>query len=495
MDGAPPTLTVADAGHDQGPLLTLDAPRDTVLAHAARLMAEAWRSFDHFRPDQPPIDDRVRDLLAGGLPPGPHPAAESLDAAAAILDESIAQPRPRYFAFVGSSGLEIGVVADALAACYDVNLAVYAAAATEVERQAARWVGELIGYPAEAGTFTSGGTISNITALAAARSRALHDVRRRGIASRPVAVYCSHEAHYSVVRAIELLGIGSEQLRSVPIDGHRRMRADALRAALDRDIAGGVTPIAVVATAGTTLTGAVDPLDEIAAICAERGVWLHVDGAYGLPAAAVPRLAREFRAVALADSISLDAHKWLYMPKACGIVLVRDRRALANAFAHDEDYLPHDHRELHAVDLTLEYSRPFRALKCWLAFRVHGADAFRAALERNLDQAALLYREVEAHPELEPLSHPPALTIVPFRHVPPGVDDVDAHNLRLAEALQRDGLVFVAPATIDGRVYLRPCIVNFRTTDDDVRALVSIAAETGRRLADGPPVSAGRVPG
>jgi aromatic-L-amino-acid decarboxylase len=202
-----------------------------------------------------------------------------------------------------------------------------------------------------------------------------------------------------------------------------------------------------------------------------------------------------FRPIALADSVSLDAHKWLYMPKACGVVLVRDRRDLVHAFAHDEDYLPHDHCELHAVDLTLEYSRPFRALKCWLAFRVHGADAFRHAIERNLQQAALLHREVCAHPELEGLGHPPPLTIVPFRHVSPGVADIDRHNLALADALQADGRIFVAPATIDGRVYLRPCIVNFRTTDDDIRALVSIAAETGRRLADGPAVSASPVAG
>ena len=166
------------------------------------------------------------------------------------------------------------------------------------------------------------------------------------------------------------------------------MRPDALAEAIDaRPRATGVTPIAVVATAGTTLTGAIDPLDAIADVCAARGVWLHVDGAYGLPAAAAASRADAVRGLARADSCSVDAHKWLYLPKACGVVLVRDGDALAAAFAHEQGYLPHQQHELHAVDITLEYSRPFRALKLWLAFRAHGAAQFRDAIERNLAEA------------------------------------------------------------------------------------------------------------
>jgi aromatic-L-amino-acid decarboxylase len=184
-----------------------------------------------------------------------------------------------------------------------------------------------------------------------------------------------------------------------------------------------------------------------------------------------------------ADSIALDAHKWLYLPKACGVVLVRRREDLHHSFSHDEGYMPHERTEEHAVDVTLEYSRPFRALKLWLAFRVHGAAAFRTAIERNLRQAALLYRTLGEAPDMRMLPEPPQLSIVPFQHVPAGHPDLDAHNARLALALQNDGRVWVAPATIDGRVYLRPCFVNFRTTDEDVLALVDIAREVGERLA------------
>ena len=463
------------------PSLRLDVSREQVLNRAAELIAESWAGFDHARPNQPPVDAAVQQMLEAPLPQLPTAAEEVLRDAARILDESIAQPRPRYFAFVGSSGLEIGVLGDALAACFDPNLAVYAGAASDIEEQAVRWVGELVGYPVAAGAFTSGGTISNLTALAAAREHAIPGARSAGLAGVSAAIYCSDEAHYSIERAAELLGIGTAGVRAIPIDDARRMRVDHLAAAIDADRAAGVVPVAVVATAGTTLTGAIDPIAQIADVCAERDVWLHIDGAYGLPAASIAAERGRFADLERADSASIDAHKWLYLPKACGVVMVRHRLALESTFGHDEAYLPHQDRRRHAVDATLEYSRPFRALKLWLAFRAHGADAFRHAIERNLAQARLLVDEVRRHPDLELLTTEPELSIVPFRHLPSGVEP-NAHNDRLCAELQRDGRVYVAPAVIDGRVYLRPCLVNYRTSDDDVRALVEVAREVGTQL-------------
>jgi aromatic-L-amino-acid decarboxylase len=461
--------------------LRLDAPREEALEHAARLVAEAWRSFDRFRPEEPPLDDRMRRLLETGLPEEPAPVHEALDDAARILDESIAQARPRYFAFIGSSGLEVGTLADLLAHTYDINLAVDARAATALEEQAVRWVGEFVGYPATDGAFTSGGTISNMTALAAARERAMPGARAEGMGGRHGAVYCSAEVHYSITRAVELLGFGSDNLRDMPLDAARRMRPDALADALDHDSAKGITPVAVVATAGTTLTGAIDPIDEIADVCAERGVWLHVDGAYGLPAASVTP--ERFVGLARADSISVDAHKWLYLPKACGAVLVREADALRQAFAHEQGYLPHQQHELHAVDITLEYSRPFRALKMWLAFRSHGAEQFRASIARNLGEATLLYERASEAPDFETLPERPQLSIVPIRHTPPGVSDLNAHNDALAKAIQADGRIYLASALIDGEVWLRPCFVNFRTTEEDVLAVLEVARDLGEALA------------
>ena len=463
--------------------LRLDVPREEALEHAVKLVTEAWRSFDRFRPEEPLLDERVRELLRSGLPQDPTPVHEALDDTGRILDESIAQPRPRYFAFIGSSGLEVGTIGDLLAHTYDINLAVDARAATEIESQAVRWAAEFIGYPSDCGgAFTSGGTVSNTSALAAAREFALPGSRYEGLEGKRVAVYCSQEVHYSITRAIEMLGIGSRNLRDVPIGPDRGLRPDLLAAAINEDRAAGITSIAVVATAGTTLTGAIDPLDAIADVCEERGVWMHVDGAYGMPAAAVrPEL---FRGFERARSVSVDAHKWLYLPKACGVVLVREQEDLVASFAHEQGYLPHQQHELHAVDITFEYSRPFRALKLWLAMRALGARAFREAIERNLEQARLLFETVSARADFEALA-PPKLSIVPFRHVPEGVTDVNAHNERLADALQADGRFWIASALIDDEVWLRPCFVNFRTTEDDVLALVDVAAELGERALAG----------
>ena len=467
------------------PSLRLDATREEALERAAAIVADAWRSFDRARPGEPAIDDRLRELLRAALPEDGSSALAALDDAASVLDVSIAQPRPRFFAFVGSSGLEIGVLGDVLASCFDVNLAVWSGAASEVEDQAVRWVGEFVGFPAAAGAFTSGGTISNMTALAAARERALPGSRHDGVGARRGALYCSQEAHYSVVRAAELLGLGSESVRSLPLDGERRLVPDAVAAAIDADVTAGIVPVAVVATGGTTLTGAVDPIEALAALCEERGVWLHVDGAYGVAAASTPSAGALFAGLEHADSVTLDAHKWLYLPKACGVVLVRRREDLHGALSHEEDYIPHERPEHHMVDITLEYSRPFRALKLWLAFRVHGAKAIRDAIERNLGQARLLYEEISRDGELETLCGLPPLSVVPFRHVPAGVGDLDEHNASLVRALQDDGRVWIAPARVDGKVCLRPCIVNYRTTDDDVRALVEITREIGAALARG----------
>lgn len=439
--------------------------RGRALDHVHRLVAHTWEQFDTAREYQPSISPELAALLATRLPESPTDVETSLDEAAAVLDSTMSQARPRYLAYIGSSGLEIGAIADLLADSHDANLAIDAGAASMLEAQALRWVGEFIGYPVHGGSFTSGGTVSNVTALTAARERALPGSRTTGVTAGSATAYCSAEAHYSVCRAIELLGIGSDWLRPVPIDANRRMRTDTLAELMDADIAAGRAPMAVVATAGTTLTGAIDPLDAIADICEERGVWMHVDGAYGLPAAAV--IPSAFTGLDRADSVSVDAHKWLFVPKACGVVMVRDPHALSQAFGHATSYIPD--AELNAVDITLEYSRPLRALKMWLGFRTHGAEEFRLALQRNLDQAQLLYRLAGDRPEWE-VAQPPHLSIVLLRHT--GID-----NGALLQRIQADGRVYLSHAEVDGETWLRPCFTNPRTSDADVYSVMSVIDE------------------
>ena len=439
--------------------------RERALDHARDLVAAAWEEFDTARDIEPPISPELLATLDLPLPESGIDVVEALDEAAEALDQSLAQSRPRYLAYIGSSGLEIGALADLLAHSYDPNLALHAGAATLIEAQALRWTAEFVGFPLAGGSFTSGGTVSNVTALAAARERAVPGSRRAGTPPGAVA-YCSADAHYSIVRAIELLGIGSDNLRAVPIDEHRRMRTDALDSMIRSDLAAGLTPIAVVATAGTTLTGAIDPLDAIADICAEHGVWMHVDGAYGLPAASV--MPERFAGLDRADSVTVDAHKWMFVPKACGIVMVRDEAALAAAFGHETSYIPGTRN---AVDVTLEYSRPLRALKLWLAFRVHGAGKFRESIQGNIDLAHMLYAmAAERGWEVGPA---PDLSIVLMRK--PGID-----NAELVQRLQADGRVYISHATVDGETWLRPCFTNTRTTASDVQVLMDVADEVSR---------------
>ena len=296
------------------------------------------------------------------------------------------------------------------------------------------------------------------------------------------AIYCSVEAHQSVVRAAELLGIGSDGVHQLPIDGHRRMVVAAAAQAIDADRAAGIVPVALVASLGTTLTGAVDPIGALADVCAERDVWLHADGAYGLPAAAAPSAAHLFYGLERADSVAVDAHKWLYLPKACSAVLVREPRWLRGAFAHDESYMPHVEEEPHAVDTTLEYSRPFRALKLWLAFRAHGADALRDAIERNLAQARLLAAEIRRTTTSSsscPSRSSRSCRFATSRPASP-ISTCTTRAWR-ARCRRTAASSWPRPRSTAARA-LRPCIVNFRTDDDDVRALVQVAREVGAAL-------------
>jgi aromatic-L-amino-acid/L-tryptophan decarboxylase len=466
--------STTDPPRTEGPALPLP-DREQVLEHAAELIAAAWSSFDHPRPGQPLPNAHTRELLSRPLPDGPSDANRALDAAADVLDRSLAQSRPRWFAYIGSSGLEIGVLADALMASHDVNVANSAGAADLLEAQTIKWVGQFVGFDDDApGLLAAGGTIANLTALTAARERALPGVRHEGTGDRKMALYCSAEAHYSVRRAAEVLGIGGQNVRAIPIDAHRRMDVSACADAIARDKKNGITPVAVVATAGTTLSGAVDDIDGLADVCGDE-IWLHVDGAYGLPAASTRTAGALFNGLDRAFSATVDAHKWLYVPKACSILLMHNVEALEHAFSHQEVYMPHG-EQLHAVDRSLEYSRPARGLKLWLAFTVHGADAIRAAIERNLEQAALLASLITADDRFELLVEP-QLSAVCFRHVPPPGVDADEHNRALAQAVAADGRILLAPAEVDGATVLRACFVNHRTTEDDVRAIPAVLAD------------------
>jgi glutamate/tyrosine decarboxylase-like PLP-dependent enzyme len=421
------------------------------------------------------------DRLLGaerGLPAEGESVEELLAACAAVLAGG-RRTTPAFFGYVQSPPAPVGVAADLLASAADQNLTSWRSgpAATAVEHQTLRWLGEFVGFDAAAtGILVSGGSAANLTALLVAlRAATGADDDRRAMR-----VYASAETHFSVAKAAEALGVG---LEPVAVDRDRRLDPAALRTAIASDRAAGLLPICVVANAGTTSTGTVDPLDAVATVAADAGVWLHVDGAYGAPAAADPACRHLFAGLDRADSLCIDAHKWLYAPVDCSALLLHDAAATARAFgAGAGDYvriLATQPAETFAFwDHGLELSRRFRALKLWATLRFHGARRLAAAIGEDIRLAAHLADLVGAAEDFELLAGP-GLSICCFRHAPTPVDEpaLDAHNERILQALQRDGRVYLSNATVDGRFALRACITNFRTTRADVERLLTVVRE------------------
>lgn len=457
--------------------------RAALLDDLTTYIRSAWESFEQPRPAEPRIEPALADRLAESLPELPAVPTEVLADAVSVLDSSISPSRPLFLAYIGSSGLEAGVLASALSAVYDVNLAATAGAADALDAQAVNWLGDFHGYPVAEGHFTSGGQISNFTGVLVARERAIPGARTNGVPAAQLAVYCSEEAHHSNVRAVEAAGMGSRSIRKVPIDASRRMDVAALEALITADIAAGVIPVAVIATAGTTLSGAVDPLDAIADVCQRHDVWMHVDGAYGLPAAASTHTAAEFRGLDRADSVTVDVHKWLGLQKSCSLFMTRHANMLIQAFGHDEKYMLHDQDSVNPVDRTFEYSRPFRALKPWLAFKLYGAAQYRAWIDHTIENSRAFTEQVRAHERFE-LLHEPQLSTICFRATHVDESQRDEFNSRLAAECQRDGRIYIASASIDGITCMRVTFVNFRTSTESTLGVLPIIDEIAQRLAE-----------
>jgi glutamate/tyrosine decarboxylase-like PLP-dependent enzyme len=445
--------------------------------------------------DQSPSSVRQALDLNGPLPEhGTAPGPLLENTARLLFDHSLFNAHPRFFGYITAAPTPIGILGDFLASALNANVGgwMLGPAATEVEAQTVRWIAELIGYPQDSGgLLVSGGNMANIVCFLAARAaKAPRDIRERGLVAlrQPLRVYCSAETHTWIQKAADISGLGSSSIRWIPTDDDLRMNVGALREQIDRDAAAGEIPFMVVGTAGSVSTGTVDPLPEIGALCAERGLWFHVDGAYGGFAAAVPQAPDDLRGLAGADSIAVDPHKWLYAPLEAGCALVRDHEALRAAFAYHPPYYHFEEGATNYVDYGPQNSRGFRALKVWLAFRHAGASGFRQMIADDIALSRAMAAAVGRHDELEPFTQ--ALSIATFRYVPadlrsrlgePGAErHLDALNRRLLDRLQRGGEAFVSNAVIGGRYVLRACIVNFHTSRADIEAVPDIVVRVGR---------------
>jgi aromatic-L-amino-acid decarboxylase len=449
--------------------------------------------------DHTPAEVRAR--VAGPLPDeGSPPDALLDDLRDLLLNYSTFNGNPRFFAYVTSSPTLIGALADFLGAAANTNVGAWrlSPGTTEVELQVLDWIKEIVGYPADAaGVLTSGGAMANFVALAVARDAAADwDVRREGLAGHPpLRLYTTAETHSVLSRGADLLGLGTANVVEVAMDADLRMDPAALARAIEADLRAGYKPMAAVGSAGTVGTGVVDPLVEIAAVCRQHRLWFHVDGAYGAFAILAPSAAERLQGMALADSIALDPHKWLYAPLEAGCVLVRKAAHLHEAFAVHAAYTYEDKGRLGERHDFYEhspyFSRGSKALKVWLAFRQYGRAGYAARIERDIALAHYAQAQLEARADFEVVA-PAELSIVCFRYVPeslrgPRTDAderyLDDLNQRIMEAVQQDGRVYCSNASVKGRTALRACIVNYRTQESDVDMLIEVCSEIGQRLA------------
>jgi aromatic-L-amino-acid/L-tryptophan decarboxylase len=425
----------------------------------------AWHGADRAE-----MEERLREPP----PAGPEDGERLLERLALdVLPFAGHHDHPRFFAFVPSCPTWPSILGDFLVAGSNIFAGTWlqSAGASTAELVVIDWFRQWLGWPPQtSGILLPGGSQANLTALACARDTT------PGARSGDAVIYVSSQGHSSVTRAIRVIGFADDQVRAVPVDAAMRMRTDALKAAVEADRATGRRPFLVVANAGATSTGAVDPLEEIAAICAEDGVWLHIDAAYGGFVVLTERGREWLRGIEAADSITLDPHKWLYQPYEAGCLLVREGTRLGDAFQIMPDYLRDTAvagRDVNFADRGIQLSRSARALKIWLSLKYFGVDAFRAAIDRSLDVALHAQQVVEKSSVLELVS-PATLGILCFRRCFEGCDEagLEEANAELAHRLADSGEGMVSSTRVDGRYALRMCVLNHRSGPQDVERVL-----------------------
>ena len=394
---------------------------------------------------------------------------------------------PRFFAYIPSSSNFVGAMADALASGYNIFNALYplGTGAAVVERLAISWLHKLCGMPAEAGgLFVSGGSVANLTGLAVARQ-----IQLNGDMSDAVA-YCSDQTHFVVSRGMRILGFAPEQLRELQTDEDFRLPVADLERAIAEDRAAGRKPFCVVATAGTTNSGAVDPLLDLANLCDREGLWLHVDGAYGASACLTEHRKQALAGMERAHSLAWDAHKWMFQPVECSALLVRDRHWLSDTFkdtahflsdaeAHSKEEIG---EELNFMYQGIQLTRYFRALKFWMSLKVFGLGAVRRAIERGFELAELAESLLRNAGKWEIVT-PAQMAIVTFRYKPADGDNALANRVtdELQGAMAANGFAFASTTMLRGNTVMRLVTNNPRTTASDLRQTVQIM---GRLAAD-----------
>ncbi len=398
-----------------------------------------------------------------------------------LLNHSLFNGHPKFMGYITSSPLPTGILADLLASAVNANVGAWALSpmASEMERQAVRWIGEFMGFPSGGGLMVSGGNMANfIGFLAGMRAIGGEAIRRRGVnpEKEKFVCYCSEQTHTWVSKAADLFGIGTDNIRWIATDTSYRMDLVGLKEKIVADITKGYRPFMVIGTAGSVSLGVVDPLSGIRRICNQHNLWFHVDGAYGGFAAAIPEFEPEIAGLAMADSVAVDPHKWLYAPLEAGCVLVKNPRCLTDAFSYHPPYYNFEDSVVNFVDYGMQNSRGFRALKVWLSIQQLGLEGYKKLLREDIMLAWKAYELFKQQKDFEAKTW--HLSITTFRYIPADLRPVSAKdpiaeylnvlNKEVLNRIQAGGKFFISNAVINDEYVLRLCIVNFRTTINDI---------------------------
>lgn len=411
-----------------------------------------------------------------------------------LLNDSLFNGHPKFMGYITSSAAPIGILGELLATSVNPNVGAYilSPVATEIEKQTIQWLCEFIGVPKNyGGIFVSGGNMANFTAFLAARTaKTPNEFKAEGFSntSQKLIAYCSKTTHTWIDKAAVLFGHGSNSVRWIATDADNKMSIEVLEIAIQKDLRDGHRPFMVAGTAGDVSTGSVDDLAALAAISKSYDLWFHIDGAYGVPAAILPKLENLFKGIQEADSIAIDPHKWLYSPLEAGCTLVKNPKHLVDTYSSHPEYynFGNANDEQNYYEYGLQNSRGFKALKVWLMLQQVGRKGYAQMIKEDIELSQLLFEKAEMHPELEAVTQ--NLSIATFRYVPLDCPEKEREtylnklNESLVNELQKGGKVFLSNAIVGGRYCMRSCIVNFRTSVKDIEEIIEIVVKEGKRI-------------
>lgn len=442
--------------------------------------------------------NQIRAILGNDkLPENGSPVSGIFERAADLLmKHSLLNGHPKFFGYITSSPAPIGALADLLAAAINPNVGanILSPMATAIEKQTIKWLAEFIAVPDSfGGVLVSGGNMANFTAFLAARNaKAPKSLKEEGLAKldSEMVFYCSKATHTWVEKAAVLFGHGTKAIRWIVVANDNRIDTAALQLQIEKDKSDGKQPFMVIANAGDVSTGVVDNLSVIASICKQFDLWFHIDGAYGVPAAAVPQYKSMFAGIEEADSIALDPHKWLYAPLEAGCTLVKNPQHLQHTYSSHPVYYNFDANanepSLNYYEYGFQNSRGFRALKVWMAMQQVGRSGYVEMINDDIELSRFLFQEAQKHPELEAVSQNLSITTLRYTPLTPNGSKetnesyINSINEKLLNKLQQGGKVFLSNAVISGKYCLRACIVNFRTSRQDIIEVIDTILKEGR---------------